>query len=395
MVNSTLSGNIADSGGSYGGGIFSDGSATVVNSTLSGNQSNGTFICHCIYNRGALTLGNTIIKSGSSYSNICNYGTVNSLGYNLSNDDGGGFLTETGDQINTDPILGPLQNNGGPTFTHNLLTGSPALDAGDPNFTPPPLYDQRGFGYARVFNGRIDIGSLEVQPAFTPSPTPTATSTATPTPTATATDTPTATPTATEPPTTASYFTDPTPSTISSPTEVVLRKELSGVGNYGASDLAADILYTGEVATWHFVLPLSIDPDSLRAAFFRMSLVADDHYGVDLSQYTIAVRTNGIDRFNGLAGLPHGAPSGTRFTNWVQQDYDVAVSGSSYSVTLFNTSATGSGDWIAVDWIELHLLLSATPTPTPTSTPTPTPTATATDTPKHQRSGITRIPQSA
>ena len=101
-------------------------------------------------------------------------------------------LTATGDQINTNPMLGPLQNNGGPTFTHGLLTGSPAIDAGDPNFTPPPLYDQRGPGYDRVFNGRIDIGSLEVQPV-TPTPTPTATRTPTPRPTPTLRH-PTATP---------------------------------------------------------------------------------------------------------------------------------------------------------------------------------------------------------
>src|ERR1043165_1454777 len=48
-------------------------------------------------------------------------------------------------QVNTNPILGPLQDNGGPTFTHALLPGSPAVDAGDPNFTPatkstPTLY---------------------------------------------------------------------------------------------------------------------------------------------------------------------------------------------------------------------------------------------------------------
>ena len=80
------------------------------------------------------------------------------------------YLTGPGDQINTDPMLGPLQDNGGPTFTHALLPGSPAIDAGDPNFTPPPFYDQRGPGFDRVVNGRIDIGSFEVQ-----GPTPTAT----------------------------------------------------------------------------------------------------------------------------------------------------------------------------------------------------------------------------
>jgi hypothetical protein len=81
----------------------------------------------------------------------------------VSSDNGGGFLTAIGDQINTDPMLGPLQDNGGPTFTHELLTGSPAIDAGNPNFIPPPDYDQRGPGYPRVVNGRIDIGSFEVQ----------------------------------------------------------------------------------------------------------------------------------------------------------------------------------------------------------------------------------------
>jgi hypothetical protein len=72
-------------------------------------------------------------------------------------------------------LLGPLQNNGGPTLTHALLAGSPAIDAGDPSFTPPPFYDQRGPGFRRVVNGRIDIGSFEVQ-----TPTGTTRLTATP-----------------------------------------------------------------------------------------------------------------------------------------------------------------------------------------------------------------------
>ena len=72
-------------------------------------------------------------------------------------------MTGPGDQINTDPLLGPLQDNGGPTFTHALLPGSPAIDTGDPNFTPPPFYDQRGPGFDRIANGRIDVGSFEVQ----------------------------------------------------------------------------------------------------------------------------------------------------------------------------------------------------------------------------------------
>jgi hypothetical protein len=61
-------------------------------------------------------------------------------------------------------MLGALLDHGGPTGTHALLTGSPAINAGDPNFTPPPFYDQRGPGYDRVVGGRIDMGAFEVQP---------------------------------------------------------------------------------------------------------------------------------------------------------------------------------------------------------------------------------------
>ena len=141
---------------------------------------------------------------------------VTSQGYSLSNDSGNGHLNGPGDQINTDPLLGPLQDNGGPTFTHALLPGSPAIDTGDPNFTPPPDFDQRGPGFPRVVNGRIDIGAFEVQGTPTPTPTPTATPTstasATATPTATATATATFTPTPTATPTATATAT-PTPCT--------------------------------------------------------------------------------------------------------------------------------------------------------------------------------------
>src|SRR5205085_7419246 len=126
------------------------------------------------------------ILNGGGPENIYD-ATVTSQGYNICSDDGSGFLNGPGDQINTNPLLGPLQDNGGPTFTHELLTGSPAIDAGDPKFTPPPYYDQRGADFWRVRNGRIDVGSFEVQAGSTPSPTPTPTPTATPTPTSTPT----------------------------------------------------------------------------------------------------------------------------------------------------------------------------------------------------------------
>src|SRR5437762_844948 len=118
---------------------------------------------------------NAVLNRGDVGPNMDNdSGTVISHGYNLCNDNCAGLLNGPGDQINTDPILGPLQNNGGPTLTHALLPGSPAIDAGVPNFTPPPFFDQRGPGFDRVVNGRIDKGSFEVQ-GPTPTPTPTAT----------------------------------------------------------------------------------------------------------------------------------------------------------------------------------------------------------------------------
>ncbi|PYK93401.1 MAG: hypothetical protein DME40_03655 [Verrucomicrobia bacterium] len=192
VLDSTLSGN----SGSFGGAIYARGDAYgsarlyLLHSTLS-NSVSALSGGGGIYNRGALIqLSNTVFNASAIFNAS---GLIDSLGYNLSSDDGGGFLTATGDQINTNPMLGPLQDNGGPTFTHTLLSGSRAIDSGDPRFdpyafSPPLLYDQRGDGFARVVNDRIDIGAFEVQPAPTAAPTATATpiamatATATPTP---------------------------------------------------------------------------------------------------------------------------------------------------------------------------------------------------------------------
>ena len=172
VTNSTLSGNWA---GSSGGGIRNDGTLTITNSTLSGNFCGNSADDHGggIYNGGTLKIGDTILKVGPSGENVYNVqplGSVTSLGYNLSSDNGGGYLTATGDRITTDPMLGPLQNNGGPTFTHLPASNSAAIDAGDPTMA----MDQRGPGFVRVVNGRADIGAVEVQstPAPTPTPTP-------------------------------------------------------------------------------------------------------------------------------------------------------------------------------------------------------------------------------
>ena len=75
-----------------------------------------------------------------------------------------------GTQLGVDPVLGPLASNGGPTQTHELLAGSPAIDRGA---VPVPVFpgndfDQRQADFLRVVNGTVDIGAFEVQaPATT------------------------------------------------------------------------------------------------------------------------------------------------------------------------------------------------------------------------------------
>jgi hypothetical protein len=155
IVNSTMSDNSAVE---QGGGLYNTG-ATAATRSGGGIYPDGSG------GSATASISNTVLKAGTSGENIYNLvGAVTSAGYNLSSDDGGGFLTATGDQINTNPMVGPLEDNGGPTLTNKLLSGSPAIDAGDPNFTPPPAYDQRGPGSPRVIGGRIDVGSFELQP---------------------------------------------------------------------------------------------------------------------------------------------------------------------------------------------------------------------------------------
>lgn len=94
-------------------------------------------------------------------------GAVTSNGYNLVGNGSGstGFIAP-GDQVGTagslvDARLGPLERHGGTIAIHAPRSGSPAVNAGDPDFMPPPEFDQRGPGSPRVLEGRIDIGAFE------------------------------------------------------------------------------------------------------------------------------------------------------------------------------------------------------------------------------------------
>jgi CSLREA domain-containing protein len=167
LTNCTLSQNAASQ---YGGAIYNDGTGsgnaalTLTNCTLNGNTA--VLIASGIYNDAlnpstsgvaTLRLRNTILRAGDARANLVNDGgAIISDGHNLSSDNGGGFLTAAGDQINTNPLLDVLSDNSGPTKTHALLPGSPAINAGGDALAPK--LDQRG--YLRV--GVSDIGAFEL-----------------------------------------------------------------------------------------------------------------------------------------------------------------------------------------------------------------------------------------
>jgi hypothetical protein len=176
VSNSTLSGNSA---AGVGGGIYSEGDGQgtgkleVSNSTFSGNSNNGPFSFGggSIHNeRGTATLESTIVaKSPSASGENCGGITITNVGgYNLDSGTSCGFPTN---RSSKDPLLGPLDDNGGPTKTHALLEGSPAIDKG--NFFGATT-DQRGLprpsNFADIVNAAdgSDIGAFELQAPPTP-----------------------------------------------------------------------------------------------------------------------------------------------------------------------------------------------------------------------------------
>ncbi|MBL8378493.1 MAG: SBBP repeat-containing protein, partial [Burkholderiales bacterium] len=152
LTSTTLSGNSATA---QGGAVLARGDISIVNSTIAYNSANTG---SGIHKQGAagVTLRNTIlaINTGGNAS-----GTLTSLGYNLDSDGSAG-LAAAGDLNGSlatplDPLLGTLQFNGGPTKTHALLPGSPAINAG--SATGAPSTDARGA--PRL--GATDIGAYE------------------------------------------------------------------------------------------------------------------------------------------------------------------------------------------------------------------------------------------
>jgi hypothetical protein len=188
-INLTLANVTVDSNtsGQYGGGIyyqsFSPKTLTVNNVTVTGNvaASQGGGIFRYDFD-GTISAKNSIIAlNTSNINNAPNIyaptaGTFTSLGYNLIGvKDGANFTNAAGDQTGTsanplNPLLGPLQNNGGTTFTRALLAGSPALDAASPSLPGSggdacETTDQRGISRPQDANNDgvaiCDVGAFE------------------------------------------------------------------------------------------------------------------------------------------------------------------------------------------------------------------------------------------
>jgi len=187
LINSTVSGNTAY----YGGGIHSSGTPTLINSTVSGNTAtsggainySGTGTLMLISStvsgnsaaeggsirnlRGTVTLTNTLVDDDCQ---VSEGPSIVSLGYNIESPGGTCGFDQPTDQVNVSAVqlnLGPLQDNGGPTMTHELGAGSVAIDkipqadcvdADGQRLTT----DQRG--EPRPAGDRCDVGAFEVQP---------------------------------------------------------------------------------------------------------------------------------------------------------------------------------------------------------------------------------------
>jgi hypothetical protein len=179
LQNTTISGNYAQAAGA---GIWNGGSLRLLNCTVTSNtvtynptRTNGLGGGVFTGDRTVFEGKNSIIAGNNSYSPNQTLpddigGSLWTLGHNIILGTNGWPQAsyDRDDLLGVDPMLGPLQDNGGPTWTHALLQGSPAIDAGVP--TGAPADDQRGVSRPQGLG--VDIGAFEFQfpaiPIFAP-----------------------------------------------------------------------------------------------------------------------------------------------------------------------------------------------------------------------------------
>jgi CSLREA domain-containing protein len=198
LLNSTVSGNSAHDAA----GIYTDGSAaaTVLDfSTVAANSAVGEGGGLYQDVAGTTTLKDTIVADNSAPTAPDISGTMNSQNYNhIENATGGVLVSAANDVTGSDPQLGPLQDNGGPTLTHRPnFPATPVLNTipfGTNGCGTTVHNDQRGTIYFRPNDNGCEKGSVEYDHDATPTATATPTGTTTTTSTPTATATPAASP---------------------------------------------------------------------------------------------------------------------------------------------------------------------------------------------------------
>lgn len=191
LMNSTISGNQITGEQARGGGLYAHGTV-ILHSTVTGNRINsatgeagglwvnqgepgpatpGTRISHSIVAGNFVGTAASDLRSLPLLRNSL-VGTLAGTEFAeapVGSPDADGNIIGGPVHGVIDPLLGPLAENGGPTLTHALLPGSPAINAGDPSAVSGangiPEFDQRGAPFARIAGGRIDIGAYESQPA--------------------------------------------------------------------------------------------------------------------------------------------------------------------------------------------------------------------------------------
>ena len=170
IVNSTISGNASlnnlgaltvQTAGTQSGAM------TLRNVTVANNTGNGLQTITGTNSTSTFTIGNSILADNGN-ANFVGGGLgaiFNSLGHNVF-DDQSVPSTMAGDQVNTDPRLDPLNDNGGPTPTHGLGPGSRAVNMGSNALAVDAngnalVNDQRGDGFARILFDTVDVGAFE------------------------------------------------------------------------------------------------------------------------------------------------------------------------------------------------------------------------------------------
>jgi hypothetical protein len=166
LTNVTLTENSATSGGGIYNAENTQNPLELTNTTILSNTNQPASPGAGMLNVGSpLLLKNTLVAFNGTQGNCA--GSISSAGHNLTSDATCSF-TNTGDLTNTNPLLGPLQDNGGVIFAYGgaapsyaLLPGSPAINGG--TNAGCPTVDQRGL--TRPHGPRCDIGAFEINDA--------------------------------------------------------------------------------------------------------------------------------------------------------------------------------------------------------------------------------------